>query len=414
MKRRSLALMTLVVAPTISLGAYYARRGDTSPVLATDAVTRGNVVSLISATGTLESVTTVQVGSQVSGSVASLRADFNDLVRKGEILATLDQSLYVSALEQARAALVSAEADADRLRVAQSAAETALVRARELSAKDLLPAADLQTAETDSRSAAAQVLGADAKIQQARSAVQTAQVSLEKTVIESPIDGVVISRNVDVGQTVAASLSAPTLFVIAADLSKMQVVANIDESDLGNITDRQAVTFRVDAYPNETFRGTVSQVRLDPTTVQNVVTYAAIIDAPNPGLRLKPGMTATINIEVTRRDGVLRVPNAALHFKPDGDVLARFGARGTAVPRASAGKTATVWVLEGGVITPVAVTPGVSDGSQTEVAGGPLAEGAVVVMRATSSSAATTAKAGTPGTGNPLLPSRPGGPRAPG
>ena len=217
----------------------------------------------------------------------------------------------------------------------QSAAEMALTRARELSAKQLLPAADLQTAETASRSAAAQVVGADAKTQQARSAVQTAQVNLAKTVIESPIDGVVIARNVDVGQTVAASLSAPTLFVIAADLSKMQVNANIDESDLGNVAPDQAVTFRVDAYPSETFRGTVSQVRLNPTTVQNVVTYAAIIDAPNPELKLKPGMTANVTIEVARRDDVLRVPAAALRFKPDADVLARFGARPRRRPAAS-------------------------------------------------------------------------------
>jgi HlyD family secretion protein len=238
-------------------------------------------------------------------------------------------------------------------------------------------------------------------------------VNLAKTIITSPIDGVVISRDVDVGQTVAASLSAPTLFVIAADLAKMQVVANIDESDVGNITDGQAVTFRVDAYPTETFRGTVSQVRLNPTTVQNVVTYAAIIDAPNPGMTLKPGMTATINIEVARRDAVLRIPNAALRFKPDADVLARFGARGTAAAQTSARKSATVWVLEGGAISPVAVTIGASDASLTEVTGGSLAEGAQIVTRATSASAATTTKA-TPTAGNPLLPSRPpGGPGGP-
>jgi HlyD family secretion protein len=412
MKRKTLGLMTLIVAATISVGAYYSRHADITPVLTTEAVTRGNIVSAISATGTLQAVTTVQVGSQVSGSVESLRADFNQLVKKGEIIATLNQSDYANALAQARAALVSAEADADRLRVAQSAADVALVRARELAAKDLLPAADLQTADTASRSAAAQVLGADAKTKQARSAVQTAQVNLAKTVIESPIDGVVISRNVDVGQTVAASLSAPTLFIIAADLSRLQVNANIDESDVGNVRTGQAVTFRVDAYPAETFRGTVSQVRLNPTTVQNVVTYAAIIDAPNPGIKLKPGMTATVNIEVTRRDNVLRIPSAALRFKPDADVLARFGAPGTAAAQSSAPKSAKVWVLEGGIISPVAVTIGASDTSQTELASAPFAEGALIVTRATSPSAAAT-KTPAATTGNPLLPSRPGGPGGP-
>jgi HlyD family secretion protein len=416
MKPKSLPLTTLIVAATISVGAYYSRRTDTTPTLTTEAATRGNIVNVISATGTLQAVTTVQVGSQVSGSVQSLRADFNQLVKTGEVLATLDPSIYASTLEQARAALVGAQADADRLRVAQSAAEIALTRARELSAKQLLPAADLQTAETDSRSAAAQVVGADANTEQARSAVKTAQVNLAKTVIESPIDGVVIARNVDVGQTVSASLSAPTLFIIAADLSRLQVNANIDESDLGNVKEHQAVTFRVDAYPSETFHGTVSQVRLNPTTVQNVVTYAAIIDAPNPGIKLKPGMTATVNIEVARRDDVLRVPTTALRFKPDADVLARFDAAGATATDASAGKVTKVWVSDGTTISPVAVTIGASDNTQTEILKAPFGEGALVVTRATSSagpSAATTKASMT--TGNPLLPSRPaGGPRPPG
>lgn len=417
MKRKSLALMTLIVAATISVGAYYSRRNDTIPTMTTEAATRGNIVNVISATGTLQAITTVQVGSQVSGSVESLKADFNQLVRKGEVLATLDQSLYASALEQARASLVSADADAERLRVAQSAAEMALTRARELSAKQLLPAADLQSADSATRSAAAQVVGADAKTQQARSAVRTAQVNLAKTVITSPIDGVVIARNVDVGQTVAASLSAPTLFVIAADLSKMQVSASIDESDLGQIHADQVVSFRVDAYPSETFLGTVSQVRLNPTTVSNVVTYAAMIDAPNPGLKLKPGMTATVTIEVARRDDVLRVPTTALRFTPDADVLARFGAKGVKAAQTPGGKSTRVWISDGTTISPVSVTIGASDATQTEIVKAPFAEGALVVTRAMSSaapSAATTTKVSTT-TGNPLLPSRPaGGPRPPG
>src|SRR6186997_545250 len=211
MKRTSLAFVALVVAATISLGAYYSQRTDGAPTVTTQAATRGSIVSVISATGTLQAVTTVQVGSQVSGSVESLKADFNQLVRQGDVLATLDQSLYASALEQLRAALVSAEAEAERLRVAQTASAAALTRARELSARQLLPAADLESADSAARSAAAQVIGADAKIKQAQSAVLTAEVNLAKTVILSPIDGVVIARNVDVGQTVAASLSAPVL-----------------------------------------------------------------------------------------------------------------------------------------------------------------------------------------------------------
>ena len=407
MKRTSLALVTLIVAATISLGAYYSRRADGAPALTTEPATRGNIVSVISATGTLQAVTTVQVGSQVSGTVESLKADFNQLVRKGQVLAVLDQSVYASALEQARASLVSAEAEAERLRVAQTASAAALTRAQELAARQLLPAADLESADTASRSAAAQVVGADAKIKQARSAVLTAEVNLAQTVIKSPIDGVVIARNVDVGQTVAASFSAPVLYIIAADLSKMQLNTNIDESDLGQVQPNQPVTFRVDAYPSETFRGTVSQVRLNPITVSNVVTYAAMIDAPNPGLKLMPGMTANVTIEVARRDDVLRVPSAALRFKPDAEVLARLGAKGEA-PLAA--KSATVWVSNGTSIAPVAVKAGASDATHTEILGTPIAEGALLVTRASSTAAKSPSASGA---GNPLMPAPrgPGGPR---
>ena len=193
------------------------------------------------------------------------------------------------------------------------------------------------------------------------------QVNLAKTVITSPIDGVVIARNVDVGQTVAASLSAPTLFVIAADLSQMQLNASIDESDLGQIADGQAVTFRVDAYPAETFRGVVQQVRLNPRGGTNVVTYAAIIDAPNPELKLKPGMTANVTIEVARRDDVLRAPAAALRFKPTAETLKALGAGA-----APAGRGAIVWQHTGEGVVPVPVKSGISDGTWTEIVEAPF------------------------------------------
>ncbi len=399
MKRKLLTLVALVAAATITLGAFYARKGDDAPTFATEAITRGDIVNVVSATGTLQAVTMVQVGSQVSGTVEALSADFNSMVREGQVLARLDQSNFASALEQARAALVNAEAEVERLRVGREAADSALARAQELTARQLLPAADLQTAETASRSAAAQVVGAQAKLVQARAAVDAANVNLAKTVIRSPIDGVVIARNVDVGQTVAASLSAPTLFVIAADLAEMQVNASIDESDLGQIRDDQAVTFRVDAYPTETFRGTVAQVRLNPTTANNVVTYAAIIDAPNPELKLKPGMTATVTIEVARRDDVLRVPTAALRFKPSADVLASQGV--TAPP----GKSPTVWVATKGQLAPAAVQVGATDVTYTEIVNPALAEGTQVVTRAAIAGSTTTPAAAT---NNPLMPSRPG------
>jgi HlyD family secretion protein len=401
MKARTLLLMALVGAATISVGAYYSRRGDAPAALTTAAVTRGAIVSVVQATGTVQPVTTVQVGSQVSGIVESLSADFNSIVRKGQVLARLDQSTFISSLEQARASLANAQADAERLRVAKAASDAALARARELSARDLLPAADLQSAETDARTAAAQVTAADAKIVQAKAAVESAQVDLAKTVVASPIDGVVTARSVDVGQTVSASFSAPTLFVIAADLSKMQVNASVDESDVGQVAVGQRVSFTVDAYPSDTFAGAVSQVRLDPATVNNVVTYATIIDAANPSLKLKPGMTANATIEVARRDDVLRVPSAALRFKPDPAVLAQYGAASAfSVP----GKA--VWVLRGNTLAPVPVTSGITDATYTEITGNALPEGALVVTRAASTSASSS-PAPASATGNPLLPSRP-------
>lgn len=350
--------MTLIVVATISVGAYYSRRGDAAPILTTGAATRGNIVNVIAATGTLQAITTVEVGSQVSGTVESLKADLNQLVKKGDVLATLDQSLYASALEEARASLVGAEADAEGLRVAQAAADVALTRTRELASRQLLAAADLEAAESADRSAAAQVVGADARIRQAHSAVQSAQVNLARTVIVSPIDGFVTARNVEVGQTVAASLSAQTLFVLAADLSKMQVNASIDESDVGQV------------------------------------------HAPNTDMKLKPGMTANVTIEVARRDDVLRVPGAALRFKPDADVLARFGVKGLAVP---ATKSDIVWVSNGGFISPIVVKVGARDTLQAEVLGTPFTEGTVVVTRASSGVGTTMTGAATSNAGNPLL-----------
>jgi HlyD family secretion protein len=399
MKRKVLMLAALVAAATITLGAFYARHGDDAPTFTTEAITRGDIVNVVSSSGTLQAVTMVQVGSQVSGTIEALAADFNSMVRQGQVLARLDQSNFASAVEQARASLVNAEAEVERLRVARDAADAALGRAKELTARQLLPAADLQTAESASRSAAAQVVGAQARLVQARAAVEAANVNLAKTVIRSPIDGVVIARNVDVGQTVAASLSAPTLFVIAADLSKMQVNASIDESDLGQVQAGQSVTFRVDAYPSETFRGTLSQVRLNPTTANNVVTYAAIIDAPNPELKLKPGMTATVTIEVARREDVLRVPTAALRFKPAADSLA------TQAVKAPAGKTPTVWVSTRGQLSPTPVQIGASDATYTEIVSPALVEGTQVVTRAVTPASASTTPAAA--TNNPLMPSRP-------
>jgi HlyD family secretion protein len=324
--RKTLIIVTAVVL--IAAGAYgYYRytQKPVAPTITTAKVTRGELSETVGATGALQAVTTVQVGTQVSGTIQELNADFNSLVRKGQVLARLDPSLIQSQIEQARANLIRAEADLERLRVALDDSKTKLARARELAEKKLIAQTELEAAEVTVRSSEAQLRSQQAGVTQSQASLRQNQVNLAHTVIESPIDGLVISRNVDVGQTVAASMSAPTLFVLAADLTKMQVLASLDESDVGRIRPGQAVRFRVDAFPTEEFTGSVTQVRLQPTTVQNVVTYQTVIDVPNPALKLKPGMTANVNIEIARRDNVLRMPNAALRFRPTAEIFAALG-----------------------------------------------------------------------------------------
>ena len=301
---------------------YYASEApEFMPEIRTVDVTRGDIVESVAATGSLEAVTTVQVGSQVSGIIQGLYVDYNSIVREGEVLMRLDPSLFETQIEQARANLLRAEAEVERLRVAVDDARTQRERAVELAAQQLISQTELEAAEVNVRSAAAQLRSAEAQVIQARASLNQNEVNLQHTVIRAPIDGIVISRLVDVGQTVAASLQAPELFVIAADLTRMRVVANVDESDVGRIRPQQHVSFVVDAYPDETFGGVVSQIRLEPIVQQNVVTYATVIDAPNPDLKLKPGMTATATIEIARRDDVVRIPNAALRFRPTAETF---------------------------------------------------------------------------------------------
>ena len=325
MRKTLLALVAIVLLGAGGYGYYRYTQKSEPPTITTARVTRGDLAETVGATGTLQAVTTVQVGTQVSGTIQELNADFNSLVRKGQVLARLDPSLIQSQIEQARANLIRAEADLERLRVSLEDARTKLARARELSEKKLIAQMDLEAAEVAVRSAEAQLRSQQAGVTQSQASLRQNQVNLAHTVIESPIDGLVISRNVDVGQTVAASMSAPTLFVLAADLTKMQVLASLDESDVGRIRPGQFVRFRVDAFPTDEFTGNVTQVRLQPTTVQNVVTYQTVIDVPNPALKLKPGMTANVNIEIARRSDVLRVPNAALRFRPTAETFAALG-----------------------------------------------------------------------------------------
>jgi HlyD family secretion protein len=294
-------------------------RGRNTEVKYTTAVVdRGDVVETVGATGSLQAVVTVQVGSQVSGTIQELKADFNSVVTKGKVIARLDPSSFEARVAQARANVITAQANVEKARAAIEDTQQKYERAKTLAAQELLPATDLETAQSNYESATAGLQAARASVTQAQASLEQAQVDLEHTIITAPIDGVVIARNVDVGQTVAASFQAPVLFVIANDLSQMQVNASIDEADIGKVQPAQEVTFRVDAYPDRTFTGRVRQVRLQPTTVQNVVSYNTIITVKNDDLRLMPGMTASVSVIVRKRENVVRVASAALRFRPAG------------------------------------------------------------------------------------------------
>jgi len=303
--------------------AYYGLRPtEFVPEVSTVTLTRGDVVDTVGATGALEAVTTVQVGSQVSGIIEALYADYNSIVRAGEVIARLEPSLFETQIEQGRANLARSEADVERFEVTVEDAKAQLARSEDLASRDLVSTTELEAAQVAVRSAEAQLKSAQASRTQSQAALNQDEVNLGHTVITAPIDGIVIARQVDMGQTVAASMSAPELFIIAADLTKMRVIANIDESDVGRIRPGQVVSFTVDAYPTEAFEGTVSQVRLEPVVQQNVVTYATVIDVPNNELKLKPGMTATVTLEIARRENVLRVQNSALRFRPTPAIFA--------------------------------------------------------------------------------------------
>jgi HlyD family secretion protein len=297
----------------------------------TEKVDRGDIRDVVEATGTINAVTTVQVGSQVSGTIASLNADFNSHVTKGQVIARIDPALFEGALLQAKADLENARANAaaakanlEKAKAAEAQARADYERTKPLTQQGIMAPQQLDVSKSNYDAAMAAIsaaqaatVQANAQVQQKEAAVKVAQTNLNYTVIHAPIDGVVVSRNVDIGQTVAASLQAPTLFTIAQDLTKMQVYAKTDESDVGQIKPSQPVTFKVDAFPTDQFRGHVSQVRMNATTVQNVVTYDTIVDFDNPEMKLFPGMTAYVTIPVATAHDVLKVPNAALRYKPD-------------------------------------------------------------------------------------------------
>ena len=369
----------------------------------TEPVTRGPVSEIVNATGDVSAIVTVNVGSQVSGIIDKLFVDFNSLVKKDQVLATLDPRLFQAQLEKADASLASARANVEKAQAAAADSDRIAVRQEELRKQGLIAQADLDTALATRDQNRAALSAAKAAVLQAKADRDMAAANLAFTKITSPIDGIVVSRAVDVGQTVAAAFQAPTLFLIANDLTKMQILANIDEADVGKVREGLEARFTVDAFPGETFTGRIRDVRQAPTTIQNVVTYPAVIDAPNPDRKLRQGMTASVTIVSARKDDALRVSNAALRWKDDDNPapepqrqgpppLARTasaaarGARdGSAQP--PPGRPGRVYKLEEGKAVPVLVRVGLSDGQRTEVLDG-LAEGDRVIVGGGDSSGA--------------------------
>jgi HlyD family secretion protein len=529
-KKRRLAAVGFLVALVAAGGFWYWGTGANAAEYMTAKVERGNLRNTVTATGTLQAVTTVQVGSQASGTISALYADFNSTVKKGQLLAQLDPSVTQAQVQQARANLAQAEAQLQSARaavanshagVAQTRAGISDARARALAAgqttqnqqagvsaaeanvavlkaqlddaasylrqeQSLLQngviaqreydtaqtsyktaearynqaAAQLKMAQLSAQSASsagqaqaaaqveqaqaqaqqsqgqvvtaqAQVQNAAAQVEQARAALQLAEINLQHTTITSPIDGVVVSRDVNVGQTVAASLSAPTLFTIAQDLTQMQVIANIDQADIGLVEQAKSVAFTVDAFPAEEFKGTIQQMRLNPQNVQNVVTYNVVIDVSNPEQKLKPGMTANLTVTIDERNDVLKVPNSALRFTPQATDAAQArsgnsnGQRRNAGQRQNAnggdaasqqtdganaqqqrgqfaratepvlpGQTRRVWVLgANGKPEPRRIKVGLTDGSSTEVVEGDLREGDVVITGQTVAASSSSSNA---------------------
>jgi HlyD family secretion protein len=328
-------------------------------------VKRGDLRSQVTASGTLDPLVQVDVGSQVSGRVKELYVDFNDEVKKGQLVALIDPVLFESDVAQAQARLASARAALERAQAQAADARTQYQRVTGLVESGTVARADLDTAITSKRVAEAAVVSARADVTLAKAALDQAQANLTYTKITSPIDGVVVSRSVDVGQTVAASLSAPTLFVIAGDLRKMEVHTNVAEADVGQITPGQEAEFTVDAYPDRTFEGTVRQVRYAPQTVSNVVTYDAVVTVENEDLKLRPGMTVNVSFIVDERRDVMTVPNAAFRYRPAG-----------AEPQ----RGRVVWVLRDEQPVAVPVRTGLSDGSATEIVEGDLRPGDSIIL----------------------------------
>ena len=409
---KKIAGIVVLILIALGVGGYFYFKAPAKPQFKTLKVERGSIVSTVAATGTINAVVTVQVGTQVSGTLSKLYVDFNSQVKKGQPIAQIDPALFSSAVEQARGNSLSAVAALGKARVTLADTKRTLGRNKQLLDQGIVSQSDLDAAQTAYDEALAGISSAEASVMQARGAQKQAETNLEYSTIRSPVNGTVVSRNVDVGQTVAASFTTPTLFTIAQDLTKMEIDTSVDESDISRVRVGQPASFTVDAYPEQQFAGTVVQIRNAPIVTQNVVTYVTVIGVDNRDLKLKPGMTANVSVQTLKKDDVLKIPSAALRFKPKGGKEEKSaGAGKEQKPVQPAGAGAAVAKAAGGgggakagrgnappgsqkkadgqrvYLTKadgsplgVSVTTGISDGSFVELVSGELKENDEVIV----------------------------------
>lgn len=397
MKRNTKILIAIAGVLLIIVITFFTCKNDKKeqPVPITTKLTIGKVSSTVTATGTISPVKTVTVGTQVSGTISKIYVDYNSVVKKGQILAELDKTLLLSTLASAKSDLLTNKTQMDYQ-------EKNFKRIKDLYAKQAVSQTDYETAEYNYETA-------KFNYQKSVASVKIAETNLGYATIYSPINGTVLSRAVDEGQTVAASFSTPTLFSIAQDLTKMQVIANVDEADIGNVRDGQRVSFTVDAYPNDVFSGSVMQVRLNATTTSNVVTYQVIINAPNDDLKLLPGLTANITIYTLEKSGIQILPNKALNFKPDAESLQQNGFTLNENKSLSANlgiNEKIIWILNDKTLQNKKIEVGASDGIHTEIIAGVSANDAVVTEIKSLSKSEIASQAS--GETSPFMPKRPG------
>jgi HlyD family secretion protein len=423
-KKVIIGIVVLVVAAGIVFGFTVLKRSNSNGLqYEKAAIDKGTVTALVDTTGTLNPVTIVDIGSQVSGKIENIYVDFNSQIKAGQVLAELEQLNFQTKVQQNEANYLSSVAAVEKSKVSLENSKRKHERAKSLFEKELISYEEFESAEVQYFSAKADLQSSEARLEQAKAQLDTSKVDLTYTIIKSPIDGVVINRNVNVGQTVAASFQAPVLFQVANDLTKMQVECSVDEADIGRVKEGQTAQFTVDAFPNDNFTGIVKQVRYSPEVIQNVVTYTTIVDVENPEMKLRPGMTATISIVVGEAKNALRVPNSALRFQPPPEVIqALFEemrremqtkrgqtanadgqqegrrpqgnfqmAQGSRGMRSRSPDRARVWIQEEtGKLKMISIRTGVTDNTYTEITGGEIKEGQEVITgenaQATSSS----------------------------